>query len=109
MDYQNIFQLTMQEKQDLFSALNKIDYDPTGGDLYIHLVKSAMMSSLPVRIISALNKQKTSINPKPIYPIRKIIKHQYKYFNWRLQRVFISSNLWNHRYLNQIEHRVFSV
>ncbi|MCC8464338.1 MULTISPECIES: hypothetical protein [Photorhabdus] len=36
MDYQNIFQLTMQEKQDLFLALNKIDYDPTGSDLYIH-------------------------------------------------------------------------
>ncbi|WP_214067108.1 hypothetical protein [Photorhabdus hainanensis] len=53
MDYQNIFQLIMQEKQDLFSALNKIDYDPTGGDLYIHLVKSAMMSSLSI-IISAI-------------------------------------------------------
>ncbi len=54
MDYQNIFQLTMQEKQDLFSSLNKIDYDPTGGDLYIHLVKSSMMSSLSIRIISAI-------------------------------------------------------
>ncbi|PQQ42737.1 hypothetical protein C6H65_01705 [Photorhabdus luminescens] len=72
MDYQNIFQLTMQEKQDLFSALNKIDYDSTGGDLYIHLVKSSMMSSLSIRIISTINKQRTPINPKPIYSLGKL-------------------------------------
>ncbi|MFD0706455.1 hypothetical protein [Photorhabdus akhurstii] len=72
MDYQNIFQLTMQEKQDLFSALNKIDYDPTGGDLYIYLVKSSMMSSLSIRIISTINKQRTPINPKPIYSLGKL-------------------------------------
>ncbi|ETS32428.1 taurine catabolism dioxygenase TauD [Photorhabdus temperata] len=65
MDYQNLFQLTKQEKHDLFLALNKINYDPTGSDLYIHAVRSAMMSFLPVRIISALNKQRASIDPRP--------------------------------------------
>lgn len=72
MDYQNIFKLTMQEKQDLFLALNKIDCDPTGSDLYIHLVKSAMMSFLPTRVISALNKQRTSINPRPYIILKNV-------------------------------------
>lgn len=28
MDYQNVFQLTDQERNELFSALDKIAYDP---------------------------------------------------------------------------------
>ncbi|EYU17319.1 MULTISPECIES: hypothetical protein [Photorhabdus] len=107
MDYQNIFQLTMQEKQDLFLALNKIDYDHTGSDLYIHLVKSAMMSFLLIRVISALNKQRTSINPKEIYPLRKIIKHQY--IPYGFQDASRRQGRESPGALNQIEHRVFSI
>ena len=64
MDYQNVFQLTDQERNELFSALDKIAYDPAGGDAYIHAIRSAMITHLPHRLSAAL-KQNVFFSPCP--------------------------------------------
>lgn len=73
MDYQNVFQLTDQERNELFSALDKIAYDPAGGDAYIHAIRSAMITHLPHRLSAALSQQKASIKPRP-YLILKMCR-----------------------------------
>ncbi|USS96207.1 hypothetical protein M5J15_03790 [Serratia symbiotica] len=56
MDYQNVFQLMDQERNELFSTLDRIAYDPAGGDAYIHAIRSAMITHLPHRISAALSQ-----------------------------------------------------
>lgn len=70
MDYQNVFQLTDQEKNELFSALDKIAYDPAGGDVYIHAIRTAMTQFLPQRVSAALGKQRASIKPRPYFILK---------------------------------------
>ncbi|CAI0972060.1 taurine catabolism dioxygenase TauD [Serratia proteamaculans] len=70
MDYQNVFQLTEQEKNELFSALDKIAYDPAGGDSYIHEIRTAMTNFLPHRVSAALGKQRASISPRPYFILK---------------------------------------
>ncbi|MGQ8816447.1 TauD/TfdA family dioxygenase [Serratia sp. NA_13] len=70
MDYQNVFPLTDQEKNELSLALDKITYDPAGGDAYIHAIRSAMMHYLPHRVSAALGKQKASIKPRPYFILK---------------------------------------
>ncbi len=49
----------------LFSVLNKINYDPTGSDNYIHEIRAIMTTYLPERVNIALGKQRASIQPRP--------------------------------------------
>jgi hypothetical protein len=72
MDYQNVFQLTDQERNELFSALDKIAYDPAGGDAYIHAIRSAMITHLPHRLSAALSQQKASIKPRPYLILKNV-------------------------------------
>jgi hypothetical protein len=99
MDYQNVFQFTEQEKKTLFSVLDEINYDPTGSDIFFSPCPNQYTPSAKSGNISEhLSRDKFS----PSYddmntPLR-----------W-VQRVFVSANLWNHRNLNQIEERIFSI
>ncbi|ASL86721.1 taurine catabolism dioxygenase TauD [Serratia marcescens] len=72
MDYQNVFQLTDQERNELFSALDKIAYDPAGGDAYIHAIRTAMITHLPHRLSAALSQQKASIKPRPYLILKNV-------------------------------------
>lgn len=60
MDYHNVFQLTYQERNELFSALDKIADDPAGGDAYIHAIRTAMNTHLPHRLSAVLSPKKAS-------------------------------------------------
>lgn len=87
----------MQEKNDLFLVLDKIAYDPTGGENYIHTIRSAMSSSLPSRISAALNKQRASITPKP-YIILENVPTDKKVFPPPLpQQIYTISKNWKHQ------------
>ena len=55
MDYHNVFQLTYRERNELFSALDKIADDPAGGDAYIHAIRTAMNTHLPHRLSAVLS------------------------------------------------------
>lgn len=72
MDYQNVFQLTDQERNALFSALDKMAYDPAGGNAYIHAIRSAMTLYLPHRISAILSQQKASIQPRPYLILKNV-------------------------------------
>ncbi|AEX52526.1 putative secreted oxygenase [Rahnella aquatilis CIP 78.65 = ATCC 33071] len=72
MDYQNVFQLTDAERKELFLALDKITYDPTGGDAYINAIRSTMTMFLPRRINAALSQQRASIKPRPYLILKNV-------------------------------------
>lgn len=60
-----IFRLTDSERDTLGCALEKISYDPHGGMGYVIDVRIAALTSMPRRVIDALNEQRASITPRP--------------------------------------------
>lgn len=118
--------IDVPERNELFSALDKIADDPAGGDAYIHAIRTAMNTHLPHRLSAVLSPKKASFTLRSYRISRNVPVDKDVFFflfpnqdtpsfdekdtplRW-VQRVFISASLWNHRNLNQVEERIFSI
>lgn len=117
--------IDVPERNELFSALDKIADDPAGGDAYIHAIRTAMNTHLPHRLSAVLSpkRRRSHYGLIVFQEMCRWIKTSFFLFpnqdtpsfdekdtplRW-VQRVFISASLWNHRNLNQVEERIFSI
>lgn len=59
------FRLTDAERDRLAAALDEIPYDPHGGMSYLVSIRIAAATTMPRRIVDALNEQRASLRPRP--------------------------------------------
>lgn len=60
-----IITLTDSEKEALYKEMSLIKYDPAGGCGYVSELRFCALRTLPRRAIEILNKQKSSLKPRP--------------------------------------------
>lgn len=61
----HIITLTDSEKEALYKEMSHIPYDPAGGCNYISELRFCALRTLPRRALEVLNKQKSSLKPRP--------------------------------------------
>jgi L-asparagine oxygenase len=66
------FTLTDTEREALREEFSHITYDPNGGCAYISELRFIGMRTFPRRILEVLNKQKTSLSPRPYFIINNL-------------------------------------
>jgi L-asparagine oxygenase len=72
IDLANVFCLTNRERDNLKQILGAIRYDDSGSEDYLAYLRTTVSRSLPDRVVLALHKQRSSLEPRPYLIIENL-------------------------------------